>query len=138
MSLVLDTGPIIALLNAGDPDHERCAALLAVADEDLVIPAPVMVEVDYWCRKLLDLETLEVLVDDISAGAYRWFELGVGGTRRAVELEKSYRDLGLGYVDAAVIATCELLDEDKMVTLDRRHMGMVSPGHRRFLRLLPD
>jgi predicted nucleic acid-binding protein len=138
MSLVLDTGPIIALLNAGDPDHERCAALVAGAEEDLVIPAPVMVEVDYWCRKLLDLETLEVLLEDVAAGAYRWFELGLTGTRRAVELEKTYRDLGLGFVDAAVIATCELFDEDRVVTLDRRHMGTVRPGHRQLLRLLPD
>lgn len=138
MSLVLDTGPIIALLNAGDPDHERCAALLTFADEDLIIPAPVMVEVDYWCRKLLDLEALEVLTEDITAGAYRWFELGVTGNRRAVELEMTYRDLGLGYVDAAVVSTCELLDEDRVVTLDRRHMAVVRPGHRPFLRLLPE
>jgi predicted nucleic acid-binding protein len=138
MSLVLDTGPIVALLNARDPDHERCAALVAGAHEDLVIPAPVMVEVDYWCRKLLDLITLEILADDIAAGAYRWFELGVSGNRRAVELVKAYRDLDLGYVDAAVIATCELLDEDRVVTLDRRHMATVRPAHRPFLRLLPE
>jgi len=138
MSLVLDTGPIVALLNARDPDHERCAALLSGAHEDFVIPAPVMVEVDYWCRKLLDLETLEVLAEDIAAGAYRWFEIGISGNRRAVELVRAYRDLGLGYVDAAVIATCELLDEDRVVTLDRRHMATVRPAHRPFLRLLSD
>ena len=138
MSLVLDTGPIVALLNSRDPDHGRCVALLAGAQQDLVIPAPVMVEVDYWCRKLLDLPTLEVLAEDIAAGAYRWFELGVSGNRRAIELVKAHRDLDLGYVDAAVIATCELLDEDRVVTLDRRHMASVRPAHRSFLRLLPE
>jgi len=138
VSLVLDTGPIVALLNAGDPDHQRCAQLISDTDEDLVIPAPVLVEVDYWCRKLLGLEALEVLVDDIAAGAYRWFELGPEENRRVIELEQKYRDLDLGYVDAAVIATCEYLDEDRVVTLDRLHIGTVRPGHRPFLRLIPE
>jgi predicted nucleic acid-binding protein len=138
MSLVLDTGPIVALLNSGDPDHTRCAALLASAQEDIVIPAPVMVEVDYWCRKLLGYEALEVLVDDIASGAYIWFELGVAGMQRAMEIERRYQDLDLGYVDAAVVATCELFDEDRVVSLDRRHFGVVRPAHRPSLLVLPE
>lgn len=138
MSIVLDTGPIVALLNAGDPDHERCAAVIASTKEDLVVPSPVMVEVDYWCRKLLGTETLDVFVEDIAAGAYRWFELDIAGMRRAVELEHQYRDLDLGYVDAAVVATCELLDTDRVMSLDRRHFAVVRPAHRPSLRVLPD
>ncbi len=60
-----------------------------------------------------------------------------GGTQRAVAMEKAYADLGLWYVDATVITTCELLEEDRVVTLDRRHFGAVRPGHRPFLDLLP-
>ncbi len=138
MSLVLDTGPIVALLNAADPDHARCAALLADADEDLVVPSPVMVEVDYWCRKLLGVEALEVFCADLVAGAYRWFELSVEAMARAVQLAHQYRNLNLGYVDAAVVATCELFDEDRVVTLDRRHFGVVRPAHRPSLLVLPE
>jgi predicted nucleic acid-binding protein len=138
VSLVLDTGPIVAALNSADPDHDRCGALLAEAREDLIIPCPVLVEVDYWCRKSLDLQTFDLLVEDIAGGAYRLFELGIEGTRRAVALEKEYGDLDLGFVDAAVVATCELMDEDRVVTLDRRHLGVVRPSHRPFLHLLPE
>ncbi len=138
MSLILDTGPIIALLNAGDRDHERCRALLQHTDEELVIPAPVLVEVDYWCRKLLDLDVFKVLVEDIAAGAYRYFQLEEQSLLRVMELEHTYRDLNLGFVDAALIATCELFDEDRLVTLDRRDVATVRPGHRPFLHLLPD
>ncbi len=46
MTLLLDTGPIVAALNAKDPDHERCAVLIE-GDGDLLIPAPVLVEVGY-------------------------------------------------------------------------------------------
>lgn len=138
MSLVLDTGPIIALLNTGDPDHRRCLDLVSTTGEDLVIPSPVMVEVDYWCRKLLGSEVAEVLADDIISGAYRWFELDTAAMRRAVEIGRQYRDLDLGFVDAAVVATCELLDEDRVVSLDRRLFSIVRPAHRPSLRVLPE
>jgi predicted nucleic acid-binding protein len=46
MPLVLDTGPLLAALDAADPDHARCAALLGEAREDLVIPALVLAELD--------------------------------------------------------------------------------------------
>jgi predicted nucleic acid-binding protein len=48
--LILDTGPILALLDTADPDHDRCVSMVAEIDEDLVVPAPVLVELDYWLR----------------------------------------------------------------------------------------
>lgn len=138
MSLVLDTGPIVALLNRGDPDHERCARVLAETSESLVVPGPVMVEVDYWCRKLIGLEALEVFIADLMAGAYLWHDLGLTGLERAIEIELQYRELQIGLVDAAVIATCEMLDEERVVTLDRRHFSVIRPMHRQHLTLLPE
>jgi predicted nucleic acid-binding protein len=46
VTLILDTGPIVAALDASDPDHAACAGLLRDSD-DLVVPALVLVEVDY-------------------------------------------------------------------------------------------
>jgi uncharacterized protein len=137
MALVLDTGPILALLDAGDPDHARCVATVKEAREDLVVPAATLVEVDYWCRKLLGVAVWEDFVEDLAAGAYRLLSLDAEGYRRAAELETAYADLGLGLVDATVIATCELLDERKVATLDRRHFSVVRPAHCDALRLLP-
>ena len=56
MALIVDTGPLVAVHNRRDPDHARCVDLLGNSDEDLVIPAPVLVEVDYWLRKLAGIE----------------------------------------------------------------------------------
>jgi hypothetical protein len=54
---------------------------------------------------------------------------------RAAQLDVQYADLGLGFVDASVIATCETLGETKVATLDRRHV--VRPRHCDALTLLP-
>src|ERR1700733_4182083 len=50
VALVLDTGPILALLDAGDPAHARSVEMVEELREDLVIPSCVLVEVEYWAR----------------------------------------------------------------------------------------
>jgi hypothetical protein len=44
----------------------------------------------------------------------------------------------IGFVDAAVLAVVERLDEPKLATLDHRHFGVVRPRHVDTLRLLPE
>jgi uncharacterized protein len=138
VALVLDTGPIVALLDASDPEHERCRAMVAEVDEDLVVPAPVLVEVDYWLSKLFGLATWQTFVEDIDRGAYRLYQLEERDLVRAAELEQTYESLNLGLVDAAVIVACERLGENKVATLDRRDFGVVSLRHCKHLTLLPE
>ncbi|MFN8186265.1 MAG: PIN domain-containing protein [Gaiellales bacterium] len=138
MSLVLDTGPLLALLGRNDPDHERCVALTEALDEDLVVPAPVLGELDYWLRKLGELSVWQAFAEDVAEGGYRLHHLDEADLLRAAELEWTYADLGLGFVDAAVIVTCERLGETKVATLDRRDFSVVRPRHCERLLLLPE
>jgi predicted nucleic acid-binding protein len=137
VALVLDTGPVLALLDAGDPDHRRCVTLVERLGEDLVLPAAVLVEVDYWVLKLLGHSAWSTFVDDLRRGAYRLEELRADDLCRAAELEATYSQLDLGLVDASVIALCERLREPKVATLDRRDFGAVRPRHVDALELLP-
>jgi predicted nucleic acid-binding protein len=137
LALVLDTGPIVALLDAADPEHERCVAMVAEVGEDLVVPALVLVEVDYWLLKLYGAAPWQTFVEDIAGGAYRLHHLDEDGLARAAEIERSYESLDLGLVDAAVMVTCERLGEMKVATLDRRDFAVVRPKHCESLTLLP-
>jgi predicted nucleic acid-binding protein len=136
VTLILDTGPIVAALNRGDPDHRRCADLLA-AERDLLIPSPVLVEVDYWLVKLGGVAVWSEFVADIARGAYRLAHPTDADLIRAAELEQAYADLDLGLVDACTIALCERLEETAVATLDRRHFSVVRPRHCTHLTLLP-
>ena len=135
--LVCDTGPLLALLDADDRYHDQCVTMVDRVDEDLVVPAPVLVELDYWVRKTLGLEAWHVFVDDVRRGAYRVLDLDAEDLGRAAELGSQYADLRLGYVDAAVIAILERTGETKVATLDRRHFSVVRPRHCESLDLLP-
>jgi predicted nucleic acid-binding protein len=134
----MDTGPILALLDAGDPDHERSVAMVESVREDLVVPGCVLVEVDYWVHKRGTAAAWEAFVEDVTEGAYRLAPLTLEDLTLAVELESEYSDLGLGLVDASVLALCERLGETKVATLDRRHFSVVRPRHCDYLRLLPE
>jgi len=137
VTLVLDTGPIVAALNAQDPDHHRCAQLLEEG-RDLLVPSPVLVEVDYWLVKLGGTKVWSDFVADIDRGAYRVAHPTDADLARAAELEQTYEDLDLGLVDACTIAFCERLGQTAVATLDRRHFSVVRPRHCTRLTLLPD
>lgn len=137
MSLVLDTEPLLAALDAADRDHEACAALLTGSAEDLVVPGLVLAEVDYWCHERLDAGVWLSFLDDVTTGAYRVEHPSPADLERCHELQRQYRDLRLGVVDASVIALLERLGEDKVATLDHRHFAVVRPAHVDALRIVP-
>jgi hypothetical protein len=56
---------------------------------------------------------------------------------RAPNLIATYADLGLGFVDASVLAVVERLHEPKLATLDRRHSPRCGPATSKALTLLP-
>lgn len=137
MSLVIDTSVVFGLLVREDPDHDRCADLIGTADEELVLPAPTLVEIDYWLRKHGAMQGWRSFVDDVAEGRYRLHRNDERELQRAASLELEYEDLGLGFVDASVVATCETLGETKVATLDHRHFSVVRPRHCEALTLLP-
>ena len=137
MALILDTGPLLAALDAADPDHVRCATTVVDCDEDLVVPALVLAELDYWCRRRLAPDAWLIFLDDVGAGAYRVEPPTGPDLSRCRDIQDRYRDLALGVVDASVIALAERLDEPKIATLDHRHFATVRPAHVPALLLLP-
>jgi len=135
MALIVDTGPLVALLDATDPDHERCAALLSETSEPRIVPVCVLVEVEYLLRPWP--EALGALLRDFDTGAFELLDIPTRWLLRSGELIERYRDLPLGLVDATVIAATEMLSETKVATLDRRHFSVVRPAHTSALELLP-
>ena len=138
MALILDTGPLYASLDRRDAAHAACRQLIQAAGERLVIPAPVLVEVEYWIGQRLYAAVFLTLLDDILAGAYRVEDVRPEDYPRIRELCDRYADADIGFVDAAVLALVERLNEPKLATLDRRHFSALRPRHVDALLLVPE
>jgi predicted nucleic acid-binding protein len=135
MALILDTSPLYASVDRNDANHAVCRQLIEASAEALVIPAPVLPELDYLVRTRLHGGIMLDVLMDIIEGAYDIEELRPEDYRRIQVLCTQYE--GIGLVDAAVLAVVERLGERKLATLDRRHFGMLRPRHVEALRLLP-
>ena len=138
MALILDTGPLYATLDRNDAQHRRCLNLLQDTAEPLVIPAPVLIEVDWLVHARLHAGVSLALLADIIDGAYRVEELQPQDYRRIREVCDRYADADVGFVDAAVLAVVERLNEPKLATLDHRHFNILRPRHVNSLQLLPE
>ncbi|MFN8525532.1 MAG: VapC toxin family PIN domain ribonuclease [Chloroflexota bacterium] len=109
MALVLDTGPIFAALDVRDAHHAACRRLILETAESLVIPAPVLPEVDYWLSKRVHAHAFSSLLHDIRRGAFRVEALVDGDYARVQRMVEDYADLGIGFVDASGVSIAERL-----------------------------
>jgi predicted nucleic acid-binding protein len=103
----------------------------------LVVPHLVVTEVVYLLETRLGPEAEVRFLGDLAAGAFAVEAMHPGDWLRIAELVARYRDLPLGTVDASIVAAAERLGVTEVATLDRRHFGVVRPGHVAAFRLLP-
>lgn len=137
MALIVDTGPLYASMDRSDPDHDACRELLESTVGPIVVPAPVIVEVEWLASSRLGQPAVDALLGSIEDGGIAIHDLDAADWVRVRTLCRLYADLALGLVDASVIVTAERLGEPIVATLDRRHFGVVRPRHVPSLALVP-
>lgn len=133
--LLVDTNILVAAADTSTPDHERCVAVLD--DDELVAPAPVVVETAWMIESRLGAEAEAAFVNSVAAGELRVIDLSDLDWARCRDLIAQYADLRLGLVDASVVAVAERLRLETIATLNRRDFSVVRPAHRDSLTLIP-
>ena len=137
MALICDTGPLYAAMDIADQDHVACARLFETTDEQVLVPSPVVVELDWLVGQRLGPDAFLSFLADSLDGLLEVVDLQTQDYLRVRELLDRYRDLALGFVDAAVLSVVERLGETKLATLDHRHFTIVRPRHVPAIRLVP-
>jgi uncharacterized protein len=135
IATVLDTGPIVAALNAADRRHADCARLLAGLAGRRLLPSPVLTEVCWLLERWPEVEA--AFLEETARGGFELIHLAPADLRRMADLVRHYADFPLGAVDASVLAVAERFGADRVATLDRRHFGALKPAHVRALTLVP-
>jgi len=137
VTIVADTGPLYALVDASDAWHKRVVEWWRKNREPVVVPVCVLPEVCYLLHTRISQRAESAFVRAVADGEFVIESLEAEDVARAETLIRKYADLELGFVDATVIATAERLDAIEVVTTDRRHFSAVRPRHVGAFRLSP-
>ena len=135
MSVVLDTGLVIALMRGSDEDHASVRAWIDVNDDALVTTPLTVAEMDYIITDRGGDAARDALWTSLEAGAYtvRWW---ADGMRETLAIARRHPFLGLA--DASLVALAGILRTDRIATLDQHFRSLTTPGGEPFVLLPAD
>jgi len=123
VSVLLDTGIVYAYYDRSDAWHVRSRKVIEQEQRGLLLPAPVIPEIDHLLGIRLGPKSRQTFYAGIVGGAYLVCDLPQDRYARVAELNRRFEDLDLGFVDAAIVAIAESLGLSRVATTDRRHFA---------------
>ena len=128
MTALLDTGLLLAVLDASDDLHEICVTALQEETEPL-LPDVVLPELAFMVLRELGYPTLTTFLRSIAQGEITIVRTTTEDLSRAAEVLEKYADNRVDFVDCAIVAIAERLNVTRILTVDRRHFELFRPQH---------
>ena len=124
--IVADTSAMLALLDSESAAYTALLRVFRSFREEWIVPWAILPELDYMVLQMGGLKSARTFRADLTEGRYAvaWGE--PADLQRAVQLDRTYRDLSLGLVDAVVMAVAERLEARAIATLDLCDFGAVT------------
>jgi uncharacterized protein len=113
-------------VNRRDETHALAAELVTRIGRNLVVPGPVIVEVDQLARARVGGHAARRFLAALDAGEHAVAYVSPGILRRAVEIDRRYGDLDLGLADTSVMALAER-HRLPILTFDFAHFRATRP-----------
>ncbi len=133
--LLLDTGPLVSLLDRSQRRHDDCAAFFQAWEGAVVTTEAVLTEATHLLGRVPGGR--EACLDFILEGGAQLAPPSLPSLRRARELVATYDDLPMDYADATLVVLAEELRCSLVFTLDRRGFETYRFGRRRHFKLVP-
>jgi uncharacterized protein len=137
VTLLVDTNVWIAAHDEHDPDHGTCAAVLRQHANELASPVTVVTETAWFLEDRHGPSAESSFLRLITTGVLDPIDLTATDWERCVEMIDTYLDLGLGVVDASIVAVAERLGLTTIATMNTRDFRVVRPAHIDTFELLP-
>lgn len=125
-AVLVDAGPLIALLDRGDVHHKGCVDALDEIRGPLLTVWPAFTEAMYLLNFSHQAQT--ALWEMVEIGALGIAPLDENDAPRMKALMRKYRDLPMDLADAALIHAAERDKIQQIFTLDRRHFRVYRPA----------
>jgi predicted nucleic acid-binding protein len=132
--VLVDTGPLVAIIDSSDAFHDRCVDVLRELHDPLFTVWPVITEAMHLVGSPVAQERLW---DVLEEGGLRLKPLDATDAPQMRALMRKYRDQPMDLADAALVRVAEREQLNTVFTTDRSDFSVYRlHGSRRF-RLLP-
>lgn len=133
--ILIDAGPLVALIHADDRHHGSCTEALKRIREPLGTVWPAFTEAMYLLG--FSSRAQDALWRLLEAEAFKILPLDGLDVPRMRELMRKYSDLPMDLADAALVRVAEREVITRVFTIDRRDFELYRPRGLRRFTILP-
>lgn len=124
--VLVDAGPLVALLDRSDPYHASCQGALKTLRGPLLSVWPVVTEAMYLLG--FSWKAQEALWEMLASGGVGLLPLGDADFSRMRDLMEKFKDLPMDLADAALVRVAERERIRRIFTVDRRDFRLYRPA----------
>jgi len=133
---LLDTGPLVALLNRSERNHRWCREFFQGFRGRLLTTEPVLTEAVYLLGS--NVTNQKPALDFFLQGGAELVPLTPSLLKRAATLMAKYADVPMDFADATLVALAEESGICDVLTLDRRGFTVYRAGKNKGFRIAPE
>lgn len=133
--ILVDAGPLVALVNQADQNHAACTTALLEVRDPLVTCWPVLAEAMFLLSYSWGAQ--DTLWGMIASETPHLVSIDATDVPRIRELMAKYRDLPMDLADAALVRIAEREGIRRVFTTDRRDFTIYRPARIGRFELIP-
>ncbi len=127
-----DAGPLIAIIDADEPDHASCMDALAQLTLPLITTWPAFTEAMHLLARAGGIRGQQALWRLVSTGRLVVADLSPSAVDRSARLMDQYADRPMDLADATLMALAEESGDQRIFTLDTDFQIYRFRGRQRF------
>ena len=133
--ILIDTGPIVAILSEADQHHERCVSELEALRAPLLTSWPVVTEAQWLLRH--DPGAIAGLYRSFASGLLALLPMDESAMPWLGAFLRRYHKLEPDLADATLVYLAEQQDIDTVFSLDQRDFSVYRFGRNRRFKIIP-
>jgi len=134
--ILVDTGPLVAILSREDQYHTVCVSALRDMPGPLLSCWPVITEAAWLLRK--SPRAVQQLLRSIDGGFLELLPLAGAEAEAIAALMKRYEDIHPQLADVALVYLANREKIEAIFTLDQRDFSIYRSGRRSPFRIVPE
>jgi predicted nucleic acid-binding protein len=103
----------------------------------LLLSPFVLAELDYLLATRIGVHAELAMLGEVARGAYQLESFGAEDVAQAHAIVARYADLDIGLADASIVVLAKRHGTRDVLTLDRKHFGVLRRPNGRPFRILP-